>query len=169
MKLKPCPWCGDTPAPVDPVTHLCRVLETELVVRAVSWNRRFKRLPVPPFEAEQPELPLAHQRSVKQLERDRLLCTLASIETGVNVDRLTSPEARRHAAALKIIQAFSPQVTAEELVRRGLNYQTHFDQPPTSNALAKWWRKSEWPKSVGRPQMSEINQLAARHGLAPTR
>jgi hypothetical protein len=163
------------------IDHHCRFAG---VIRCSGeqWNTRLKPEKSKRFQAEQPELGLKVERSPAQIARDLLLCALASAELCEPVHTLTSPEAKRHAAALKGIQMMSPDVTVGEIGRRARNYRTHYESDPTSNALAKWWRKCDQParRTWGRPTVEqkaaisdeqdrrERNNLARQFGLPPS-
>lgn len=185
MKIKTCPFCTEIP-PIgrhEKIVHLCRVVG--LIETPVScWNTRWKTTPAKPqYEAPQQELGLKIERSEKQKARDNLLCALASAEMEEPISHLTGPEARRHAQALSVIQLITPEVLPAEIEARARNYVTHFDQAPTSNALAKWWRKCERPNSrtfgraptpeqktarVDDANRRETQAFARRFGLPPT-
>ena len=183
MKIKTCPFCAEIPtATNNSVAHMCRFVGM-IEVTVLCWNTRWKTTPAPKPAVDQDELPLKIERSPKQVARDNLICALASAEMDEPISGVTGPEARRHAAALSVIQLITPEVLPGEIQRRARNYHTHFDQPPTSNALAKWWRKCERPnaKTFGRPPTAdqraareaesarrEVNNLARQFGLPPT-
>jgi hypothetical protein len=182
MKIKPCPFCAETPRPIGiHIEHHCQLIGV-IQCLADDWNTRLKPEKPKKFIAAQPELGLKIERSPAQIARDLLLCALAAAELNEPVSSLTSPEAKRHAAALKDIQLMTPGVTVLEIERRARNYRTHFDSDPTSHALAKWWRKCEQParRTWGRPTVEqkaaisadqdrkERNNLARQFGLPPT-
>jgi hypothetical protein len=159
MKPRVCPFCAETPRTLGlQIDHFCRLIG-HVRCSIENWNTRLKQQREKPEQKE--ELGLKIERSPRQIARDNLLYALASAELCEPVDSLTGPEARRHAAALSIIQFITPLVTPEEIRRRASNYRTYYDQDPTSNALAKWWRRCESPnrRSFGRPT---AEQVAAR-------
>lgn len=76
-------------------------------------------------------------------ERNLVLDALATVGGG---DPLQVTSWAGHAKALKDIRAVAPQVTAEEIVRRGENYRLHFERAAlTSGALAKHWATCDKP------------------------
>jgi hypothetical protein len=185
MKARTCPFCGETPSTSGLlVAHHCPTIRQVLNVEVHNWNTRRKAKSVPVrHEVEQMEMPLPTTRSEKQRLNDLLLCELAAIELCAPVTTVAGPDARRHAAALKIIRAFCPNVTIEDIRLRAEMYRRRWPNIElTSNALAKWWAKVGSPppqqKRFGPPtaqdQMQayrqqkeeDLKQLKRQYGIA---
>jgi len=183
MKPRACPFCAESPREIGLNTeHNCRFIG-RVFCSIEQWNTRL-RSQKPVKVGEHPELPLKTERSAAQKRRDDLILALASAELNEPVEAVTSPEARRHAAALKVIEMQAPNVLVAEIAMRAANYRTHFDSNPTSNALAKWWRISAAPmlkkfnrmspteqqkKMLEDARNKERNDLAKQFGLPPTK
>lgn len=95
-----------------------------------------------PFAEDKPEKP-----AKKQAARNPLIDALASVG---GVDPLQIPPRAWGAigAALADIRAVCPELTPEEIARRGANYRTHYPSASlTAPALAKHWAVCDHPAS----------------------
>lgn len=171
--MRRCPWCKEMPAiNAGIVSHACELLGITFRVPVDRWHA--KRKPQPKHVAEQSEMSFDTRRSPAQIENDRLLCALASVELGEPVSAVVGVDARRHAAALKVIRAFDPTVTVKTIIDRAAVYRARWPNVElTSNALAKWWSKlrSAPPKSAPNPlahtaaQDEELRRLKRQYGF----
>lgn len=178
MRIQRCPFCAETPRSTSElVDHQCRFIGN-IKCSVEQWNTRLKPERQAKHMADQPELNLENIRSPAQIARDNLIFAMASAEICEPVDNVTPHEAKRHVAALKVIemhqiQTRGPAVTVCEIQTRAENYRSHFEHNPTSNALAKWWRRCESGKTKrGRPTAAaqnrkELNAIASNLGLPP--
>ena len=89
----------------------------------------------------------------KPRERDSVIDALALIEAS-DLNQVTTPAWSKHAKAKQIIMQVCPDVTADEIKRRALNWKTHHpDCGCTSTAIASHWAKCEKPKTQQQLQL----------------
>jgi len=86
-----------------------------------------------------------------QRPRNPLMDALASFDG--KLTEIGTSGWSRVAKALAIIREVTPEVTPQEITRRGRNYETHFDGAAlTSTALAKHWAKCGQAKASTGPK-----------------
>lgn len=90
--------------------------------------------------------------------RNLLFDALAALD-GSDPGGLTKSAARACGVALAEIRAATPEVTPDEIRRRGANYKRQFrDAHITPSALAKWWaRCASAPQEIGEPARVGVN------------
>jgi uncharacterized protein YdaU (DUF1376 family) len=98
------------------------------------------------------------EEAAKPRERNVLFDALCLFE-GIPLDQVGAKTGARIATALKEIKAISPDVTAEEIHRRGNNYSTHFSTTKTAMALASHWGKCFSSNGVRSVVQAEVRRV----------
>ena len=95
----------------------------------------------------------------KPRERNPLMDALGMIDAP-DLNEIDGDGWKRAGVALSKIKSVAPDVTPEEIARRGRNYRTHFDGAAlTSTALAKYWAMCRDAKSNGATVNAPVGRM----------